>query len=265
MRPLVLLALAFAFALCAPGCGEDPSEVVIWAVGDGGVDNEPSRKVVEMIAKDDPAHVIYLGDVYETGTPEEFETFGDVWRPLVKRTWPTPGNHEWPSHETGYDKFWRDQPYTYTRSAAGWKLISANSQTPDSAAQLRWLREQVAGGGTCRIAFWHRPRWNAGEHRDEEGAVAEMWAAVKGRAAILLSGHDHNLQRFKPVAGTTQLISGAGGKSHYPVDATDSRLAYSNDTADGALRIVLSPGRARLTFVSTDGKDLDTSTVRCRG
>src|SRR3954453_9488403 len=101
MRSLVPLACALALALGGSGCGADPAEstapVVIWAVGDGGGDNEPSRQgggpsandpprqVVDLIAKDHPTHVIYLGDVYETGSPQEFETFGAVYGPLLKR------------------------------------------------------------------------------------------------------------------------------------------------------------------------------------
>jgi hypothetical protein len=267
-----IMIVACALALAAGGCGGDSSAdpVVIWAVGDGGVANEPSRQVAALIEQDDPARVIYLGDVYGSGTPEEFESFGNVYGELLKRTWTTPGNHDWRNHREGYDPFWRDaldrpQPYDYERSVGGWELLSANSETPDDPAQLRWLRDRTAGGGTCRIVFWHRPRFNAGEHRDEETAVAAMWNAVKGRAAILLSGHDHNLQRFKPVDGTTQYVSGAGGKSHYDVDETDPRLAFSDDTSYGALRIALKPGSADLRFTTVDGDTLDRSTVTCRG
>ena len=270
------LACALMLAWVAAGCGGDAlppardGSVVIWAVGDGGVDNDASRAVAGLIERDDPSRVLYLGDVYETGSPEEFATFADVFGPLVKRTWPTPGNHEWPAHADGYDPFWRktlgrELPHAYSRTVAGWKLISANSQTPDDPAQLRWLRDQTAGGGTCRIAFWHRPRFNAGEHRDEQRDVAAMWNAVKGRAAILLSGHDHDMQRFRPIDGTVQYVSGAGGKSHYAVDRSDPRLAFSDSRADGALRIALRPGSADLRFVSTAGDVLDRSTVRCRG
>jgi calcineurin-like phosphoesterase family protein len=270
--PRAVLIVALALALAAAGCGgKAPGEpVVIWAFGDGGIANGPSRQVVGLVAQDDPDHVIYLGDVYETGSAEEFETFGNVFGDLLMRTWPTPGNHDWPEHAAGYDPFWSDalgrpQPHMYERAAAGWELLSANSETPDDAAQLRRLREGVAGGGSCRIIFWHRPRFNAGRHHDEEAVVARMWDAVKGRAALLLSGHDHDYQRFRPVGGTTQIISGAGGKSHYAVDESDPRLAFSDDTTYGALRIALTPGRADLRYVTTDGDVLDRHTVTCRG
>ena len=276
-----LPTLACAIAMALPGCGggdapapkpqPDPATgVVIWAVGDGGLPNEASEQVAELIERDDPDHVIYLGDVYGSGTVEEFLRFREVFGPLVERMWPTPGNHEWANHATGYAPFWRtvlgeDLPLRYERRAGGWEVLSANSETSDDEQQLRWLRDEVRAAGTCRIAVWHRPRRNAGEHRDEEQDVARMWEAVKGRVSIVLSGHDHNLQRFRPVEGTVQYISGAGGRGHHEVDESDPRLAFSDDSAYGALRIILRPGRADLRFYSTDGTELDRSTVGCEG
>lgn len=274
-----LAALASTATLALAGCGgggsapghgkHDPSAsdrgVVVWAVGDGGVDDEDDRRVARLIARDDPTHVIYLGDVYDTGTPEEFRTFADVYGPLVKRMWPTPGNHEWANHAKGYDPFWR-LPHHYSRRAGGWTLLSANSETPEDREQLRWLADRArSGGGTCRIAFWHSPRFNAGKHRNEEIEADPLWDAVAGRAAIVLSGHDHNHQRFHPVDGTAQYIAGAGGRGHHDVREDDPRLAFSEDATDGALRITLRRGKADLQFIATDGTILDRSTVACRG
>ena len=266
----VLLALACAFGGCGGGGDPAPQPVVVWAVGDGAAPNDVSKLIAARIARDGPAHVLYLGDVYEHGTAAEFRNnFAGVYKGLVRIIWPTPGNHEWPNHAVGYDPFWRKQlghpiPYQYERSAGGWKILSANSEDPKDKEQLAWLRSHAAdGGGNCRIAFWHRPALNAGLHRSEEGDVFGMWSAIRGKAAILLSGHDHNMQRFKPLHGTRQYISGAGGKGHYEVNGSDRRLAFSNDKVSGALRISLVPGRAELQFISEDGSVLDESTVFC--
>ena len=280
MRPgRVLLTLACAATLA--GCrGDDPAApraaanshaTVVWAVGDGGAGTEAAKRVAELIARDQPDHVIYLGDVYETGTSAEFtRNFAGVYGGLAKRMWPTPGNHDWANHATGYDPFWRATlgrrlPHRYERRAGGWQVLSANSETPADRQQLAWLRKRVAGGGDCRIVFWHRPRLNAGMHSDEQGDVAPLWDAVEGRAAIALAGHDHDFQRFEPSGGTTQYVSGAGGASLYRVDTTDPRLAFSHDRSYGALRMELSPGRADLRFVTVDGNVLDRSKVTCEG
>jgi hypothetical protein len=271
-RSLKLCSLAFLLAAVLAGCGggSSPDPVVVWAVGDGAAPGDIPKLVAARVAQDGPANVIYLGDVYETGTAEEFaKNFAGVYRGLVKEMWPTPGNHDWPKHEAGYDPFWREQlghpiPEYYERSAGGWQILSVNSENAKNPAQLKWLRQRAAGGGTCRIAFWHRPALDAGLHRADEPTVHGLWQAVRGRAAILLSGHDHNMQRFKPLDGTVQYVSGAGGKGRYDVDESDRRLAWSDDKLSGALRISLVPGRADLEFISEDGTVLDHSTVFCR-
>jgi hypothetical protein len=213
--------------------------------------------------------VLYLGDVYEAGSPTDFRThFASIYRPLLKRMAPTPGNHEWPTHRSGYDPFWRSvtgaaTPPWYALDVGGWHVISLNSETAGDAGQLSWLKRRLAlyGSGNCTLAFWHRPRFSAGPHGDQAD-LAPLWNALRGHARLVLSGHDHDLQRMRPIEGITQVVSGAGGRHRYAVHR-DRRLAFADDSHFGALRLRLSPGQARLAFVTADGRVLDRSAVRC--
>ena len=275
MRALLLVA---ALAATLAGCGDaDPapsqpsrSGTIVWAVGDGANGSEEARGVARLIAADRPSRVLYLGDVYEHGTAGEFrEHFTGVYGSLARRMDPTPGNHDWGNHPVGYDPYWRRVkgravPYHYAFNAGAWRFISLNSQTPDDPGQLDFLRRELRRAtSTCVLAFMHRPRFTAGKHEDEQQAVEPLWRGLRGRAALLVSGHDHNLQRFRRIGGTVQFVIGAGGRSHYDVDEGDDRLAFSDDRADGALRMQLQPGRAELRIVRADGRVLDRSTVRC--
>ena len=265
-------ALPAALLVLVAGCGEEPvpsavkaprDGAVVWAIGDGADGSRDARRVAGLIAADRPDRVLYLGDVYETGTARDFrERFATVYGGLKRRMEPTPGNHDWPNHETGYDPFWRKPP-RYAFTIGGWRVISLNSETPRDAAQLRFLRRQLRGRDTCVIAFMHRPRFNAGEHRAEQLDVEPLWRGLRGEATLLLSGHDHNLQRFRPVDGVTQLVIGAGGHERYNVHEDDRRLAFSEDRDDGALRMLLRPGSADLRIVRSDGEQIDRSTVAC--
>lgn len=283
MRRLPLAVALAGLAGLAAGCGDGddraPAQTspattaVVWAVGDGGTGNAAARRVVARIRRGPVDRVLFLGDVYERGTAAEFRRrFEPVYRPLLSRTMPTPGNHEWPRRRQGYNPFWRRvhgraQPPWYAFSLGGWRFISLNSQAPHGprSAQLRWLRRELRrGDGTCRIAFWHRPRFSAGRQHGDQPDVAPLWDALRGNARLVLSGHDHDLQRFRPVGGLTQLVSGAGGRAHDAVRHGDRRLAFSDDRAFGAVRLELREGAADVAFVAADGRVLDRSSVSCR-
>jgi predicted phosphodiesterase len=245
----------------------------IWAVGDGADGDARAKQVAELIERGRPDRVLYLGDVYERGTREEF---ADNYRTTFGRfgaiTAPTPGNHDWPRHEEGYDPYWKQanprlpqNRHWYRFVIAGWEFLSLNSEEDHDpgSAQVRWLRHQVREPGTCRIAFWHRPYLNAGRHSDQED-VAPLWEALRGRAALVINGHDHNLQHFKREDGIVELISGAGGNSLYPSDENDPRLVWDEDDEFGAVRLDLRPGLARFRFVALDKGTIHRGKVRCR-
>jgi hypothetical protein len=261
----------------APAGGEfvssiDRPSAVVWAVGDGGIDSPDAERVAQSIADAGVDRLLYLGDVYERGTAAEFETnYEPTYGGLSALTAPTPGNHDAPLADQGYIPYWEKAlgappPPYYAFRVSGWQILSLNSEIDHEpgSPQLRWLHRQVADGGDCRIAFWHRPRFSAGRHGDEPD-VGPLWNAVRGRARIVLNGHDHDMQRFRPRGGTTEFVSGAGGASLYGVDESDPGLQFSNDSRYGALRLELRPQQARYSFITASGEVLDRGHLSCHG
>lgn len=180
----------------------------VWAVGDGADGSAAARAVARRITAGRPDRLLFLGDVYPDGTASDFrDRFATVYGSLARRTAPTPGNHDWPNHDLGYDPYWRSvtgaaTPPWYAFRIGGWEVLSLNSEAPHgvASAQLRWLRARLrSGGGTCRLAFWHRPRRSAGRHGDQRD-VAPLEDALVGHAALVLGGHDHDLQRLRPAS-----------------------------------------------------------------
>jgi hypothetical protein len=260
--------------------------VVLWAVGDSADGSARAARVAAAIP-DAAELVLYLGDVYSNGTRDEYERhYAPLYGHLAEATAPCPGNHEWGNHAVGYDAYWTRArgvapPPWYAFRAAGWLLLSLNTEEPcgPGSPQLAWLAAQLAGSEQPVLAFWHRPRLSAGEHGDQAD-VEPLWAAVRGRARLVLSGHDHNLQRFHPVDGITQFVVGAGGRSSYQLTRSwrrhlparigrrlgrrrwqDPRLAFGNDADDGVLRVELTPARARFALLGTDGRVLDAGDI----
>jgi hypothetical protein len=240
----------------------------IWAVGDA--DPPASARIARLIRRADPDRILYLGDVYPTGTAADFDRWAKPWRNLIRRMAPTAGNHEWPNASQGYDPFWREvrgdpPPSYYSFKAGGWEILSVNSEPEDWQPAVKWLTEQTKPGGNCRVGFWHRPRYSGGLHEEgERQSPTEFWEALEGRARIIVNGHDHNSQRMRAQDGIVELIAGAGGRRLYDVDESYGRLAFSNDTDFVALRLDLSPRRARWRFVTVGGTVLDSGKLRCR-
>lgn len=296
-RLVARLALVATLALAGAGCGNEPDErtttgsssavtkettsfvpsssrspAIIWAVGDGADGGDDGRKVARRIGSDGVDQLLYLGDVYEDGTAEDFDgRYKPVYGQFDKITAPTPGNHEWTHHNEGYDPYWgevrgREPPSWYSFKVAGWTLLSLNSEDSHESGspQVEWLRSEIREPGTCRLAFWHRPRYSVGKHGDQLD-VQPFWDALQGHATLVVNGHEHNMQRYVPIDGITELVSGAGGHSHYEFDRQEPRHAFANDTDYGALRVELRLGSASFEFITWDGRVLDSGRVSCRG
>jgi hypothetical protein len=279
-----LRALPLVAALAAGGCGGDDEPArpgpraqgpaaVVWAVGDAATAQLPGRRLAKMIVESRFDRLLYLGDVYENGTLGEFRRWYEpLYGSVADRTAPIAGNHEYPSRRRGYVPYWRSKlgraprPW-YAIRVGGWEVLALNTEAPHDARspQVRWLRARLrAGRGTCRMALLHRPRFSAGRHGDQAD-VAPLWDALRGRAVAVVSGHDHNLQRFRRSdEGLVQFVSGAGGRGLYEVDPEDPRLAFADDERLGALRLELREGSARFAFVADDGEVLDRGELRCR-
>jgi len=264
------LALAATAAAVGPPAESAAPRAVVWAVGDAASPDPRSDRVAALVRRGDPDRFLYLGDVYENGTAAEFRgRYDPRFGRLAHITLPTIGNHEWANRYSGYYPYWKSQkgrrmPPWFKTEVAGWEIISLNSQAPHGTGspQARWLRDAVAGPGTCRIAFMHRPRYSAGAY----GGAADLnplWHRLVGHARLILSGHDHNLQRHRAQRGVTQYVVGAGGRGTYGLHGGSPTLAWGRDNIDGALRMVLRPGHALLEFRSTSGRLLDRSRASC--
>ena len=266
-RRLAIAALASAMLAAPPAAS---AAGVVWAVGDGANGSERATAVAARIASDRPDRFLYLGDIYDEGTWDEFvQNYAPVYGPLNRITRPTIGDHEWENRFSGYYPYWRRvrgtpiPPY-YSFRLAGWQLLSLNSETRTDARspQYRWLRRRLRARGTCRLAYFHEPLYTAGGKGSRD--MATIWRALTGRARIVLNGEEHNMQRLHRIGGITTLIAGSGGKRLNSIDYGHRLLAFGNDRDHGALRLVLGRGVARFAFIRQDGSVLDSGRLRCR-
>jgi acid phosphatase type 7 len=275
---VIVTALAAWFALATGTQAEEPAllpvqaekPALVWAVGDGADGSTVARRLARRIERSRPDAFLYLGDVYPSGTADDYaRNYDPIYGRLAPITWPTAGNHEWWAREQGYYPYWRPhgraKPW-YRFRIGGWELLSLNSEAPHSlgSAQLRWLRKVLdSGEGTCRLAFWHRPRFSADSVHGDAPDLAPLWNALRGKARLVLNGHGHVMARYRKRDGLTQYVAGTGGHVRYGL-RPDSRMAFGRSDLTGALRMELSPGKATLEYRAVNGKLLDRSRATCR-
>jgi 3',5'-cyclic AMP phosphodiesterase CpdA len=95
-------------------------------------------------------------------------------------------------------------------------LINSNRRV---SAQRRWLDQALARSTAAwKIVAFHHPVFSCGEYT----GVAEMRRLLaplfeRRDVDLVLSGHDHNYQRFGPRNGVTYVVHGGGGARLYRV------------------------------------------------
>lgn len=274
MRPIrSALMLAFAVLAAVLALAGPAAAQTVWAVGDGADSGTDDDAMAGRIQSSGLDRFLYLGDVYENGTAQEYADWYEPGYGRMKAiTAPTPGNHEWPNRAQGYDPYWGPavmQPnggHYYSFDLGGFHFVSLNSEEPIGygSAQLAWLRNDLSRyRGTCTIAFDHKPRWSAGPQWNTV-ALQPMWNTLRGHAVALLSGHVHNYQRHLPYQGITQFVVGTGGHEVSGPDPYDPRLARSLGGVVGALRIQLVLGAMTYSFIDEDGATDDSGLIECK-
>jgi hypothetical protein len=236
----------------------------------------------KLLADTEVGTVLALGDLqYPSGTLDAFKrSYAPTWGRLKSKTKPVPGNHEY--NTTGaagyYDYFGaqagnRSKGY-YSFDVGAWHFVALNSErdTGASGAQVAWLKADLrAHPKKCVAAFFHAPRWSSGEHGGTTRVAAFVKELYAANADLMLSGHDHNYERFHPLnpsgvrddaRGIVQIVSGLGGKSQRTVTAKATSAA-ANRSSYGYSRLVLHAGSADITYVSAVGSYTDSSKLTC--
>jgi hypothetical protein len=258
------------------------------------------------------ARILLLGDnQYDRGTLRAYRTsFDPTWGRAFRRLAPSPGNHEYAQDPTsrprGYFRYFGKRAkgpdglgyYSFDLGACPdapcWHVISLSSElcfgpggcdAPEDPANPRpgermyaWLLADLAAHPNrryrCTLAFWHHPRFSFSTGSGATSAVAPLWRALyRARADVVLNGHSHNYQRWRPMdpagrldreRGLRQFIVGTGGASHYALQSGPwpSTLAAAQDDAFGVLELSLGPRGYTWRWVGVPGEPRFTDVKR---
>lgn len=232
--------------------------------------------------------VAALGDLaYPDGSAADFaRCFELSWGRHRARIRPAIGNHEYSTDAGG--------PYfTYFGTAAGdprrgyysydlgaWHVVVLNSNCDRvscaaGSAQERWLRADLATSRRrCTLAYWHHPLFTSGANHPDTVAVRPLFQALyDGGAEVVLSGHNHQYERFAPMGpggardptrGIRSFVVGTGGGSHYSFGTVHRGSEVRNSNAYGLLRLTLHATSYDWEFVPEPGKTFrDSGTGGC--
>jgi hypothetical protein len=252
-------------ALLAAGdiaqCGSDPAERSRAAA---------TAALVESVA----GTVLAVGDLaYTKGTPQEFrDCYHPTWGRFKARTLPVPGNHEYLSDGAQpYYDYWGAQAGArakgyYAAQVGTWRVIALNSNIdagPDSE-QARWLaQELVHNKRRCTLAFWHHPLFSSGEHGDDSRMAAIWRMLYDAGAEVVLSGHEHDYERFAPLdargkpdaqRGVRQIIVGTGGAALRRFKAPRAHSEVRDNETFGVLKLTLRQDAYEWEFLPVAGQ-----------
>ena len=255
--------------------------VTLIGAGDIAVCNTQGAEITAQLIEQFPGAAVFTaGD-----NTNELTTHPAPLKPCFDQTWgrfrdrihPAPGNHEY-FYEGASDYF------AYFGAAAGvvgqgwysydlgdWHIVVLNSECDQvggcqaGSPQETWLKADLAAHpALCSLAIWHRPRFSSGIHGSDP-VTQDLWKDLYAAGAeMVISGHDHEYERFAPMDaggaldpthGIIQFVVGTGGADLRQLPgkpADNSQVTITG--VYGVLKLSLRPDSYDWQFIPEPGK-----------
>jgi hypothetical protein len=267
----------------------DQSPVVLLAAGDiADCTNLAGAEATARILEENDGVVAAIGDLaYPDGTEENFKCYDQTWGRVKSRTRPAPGNHEFHSQgATFYFEYFgvvagdpKDGFYSYDLGA--WHVISLNSECAEiggcneGSREEKWLRADLAAHpAACTLAYFHKPLFSSGGAHGDAPEIRPLYQALyDAHTDVILSGHDHDYERFAPqdpngkldrTRGIREFVVGTGGKNHRPFGAPEATSEVRDTTTFGVLKLTLKRTSYDWKFIPEAGKSFtDSGSDKC--
>jgi hypothetical protein len=257
--------------------------VRIAVIGDFGADVTDEGAVAALVAKWAPDHVITVGDDnYPAGEAATIDAnIGKYYQAFIgsykgkygsgsatNRFWPTPGNHDWvASGLTPYTDYFtlpgNERYYDVDLGLVHLYAADSDEHEPDGnkvgSKQHAWLTDRLKSSKSCYdLVYFHYPPFSSGDHGSNPDLA---WPFEAMGAEAVLSGHDHDYERFQ-VGNIPYFVNGLGGAGLYPL--TKAALAttkFRYDQKHGAMLITATSTGITYEMWNTDGVKVDSLTV----
>jgi hypothetical protein len=260
--------------------------------------DEATARLVDSVLKADsvakvPNTVFTLGDnAYPDGSDRNFAlcftpSWGDSGKRIMRNIRPSPGNHEHAIFgAAAYYEYFGDRAGSprkgyYSYGIGAWHAIVLNSEVvvnsvftdAERRAQVDWLAADLkANQQKCTVAYWHHPRFSSGWHGSDPRLAAFWGLLYDGGVDLILNGHDHNYERFRPLnpaglvdstRGVVEIIAGTGGGELRGLGRIAANSAARVEGRFGVLKLTLGAEEWRSAFLATNGGVYDASGGKC--
>jgi len=225
---LVLAIALLALSACGGGAslGSDrtgagmalPGNEALLVVGDWGSGTDAQIEVAAQM--EDYAQTHTVGAIVTTGDNFYSDNVGDLMEPFA---WATEGDIpfliSWGNHDVesrrrieSIDGSFGDPPRWWSHDWGPLDIVIVDSTQVDSEPQRRFLVEALTESDDPTIVVSHHPPYSCASHGDTNNVLTDWVPHFDDDVFLVLSGHEHNYQRFE-FDDVTYVVTGGGGQS----------------------------------------------------
>jgi predicted phosphodiesterase len=188
------------------------------ALGDSGTGGAAERAIMARISEHAFDLMVFLGDIaYNSGTAQQLQDkFFAIYRDFMRYVpvYPAMGNHERRTRKGApyLEAFVLPETERYYSFDWGPVHFVAIDTTHRDAEQLVWLDKDLGANKLpWVIVFGHHPMYT-NSLRGPQLWIRKAFAQIltKHKVDLVLTGHEHQYERFR-VAGVNYIVSGGGG------------------------------------------------------
>ena len=265
------------------------------AMGDFGNGSPGQRQLSDQLRRDSFQFILTVGDNSQgDGTYLQYdETVFQIYQDIFGKVglFTAMGNHDYPTDNGApylslFDppqNALRDQDmgryYSFDYGNAHFVVVDSNLplDVDDVIADddmFDWLRHDLSQTAQpWKIVSCHHPPYNTGDHGSDKRVRAKLIPIFEEFGIdLVLSGHQHNYQRSKPLrggqvttleqGGIVYIISGAGAAAKHAVGDVDWLAASVGSVTHGLYnRITVSGDHLRIEAIDHEGQIQDACTL----
>ena len=225
------------------------------AAGDWGSGrNKNWEKVVAGMKKENVSVVLVAGDMSYTNEAG-FKPVTDAIKAFPAKVLGAQGNHDGSGYASLFDAYSNS-----VTTIGNVSFMSLNSNSTGSA--VSYAKANISKmTAKWKVMFLHHPVYTV---KSDHGATMQsLQAELAGKVDVCIAAHNHNYQRFEPIAGVTHIVSGLGGEGPYGVGAysgTPANVKKYNSTF-GFVVFTTTDTNMSGKFIDVNDKVIDSFTI----